>query len=215
MTDEESKAEIVDEEAAVERAVDIALGIDWAELGMVEYKEKLHRPTSIRRRKKDGSLKEVPIMICMVSNPQRFKARVRSRKWAEELSLDLERDKDLVEELEHFEILAYAIRDAEDPYDQHVPNGKHLYEMYLLSELSEQWALHQQMVDVCDPRFGELTPKKMWSVVAAIAVRGEPTPLSGMPGFEQATCMTFMAREACNSPNAPSYVRSLSTSGSD
>ncbi len=204
-----------EEETGVDRAVRVGASIDWSELGLVDHNEHLHKPCMLRRRLKDGGLKETKLMLRMVTNPQRFKARTRSRAWAKELNLDLDRDKDLVDEMEQYEMLAFAIREFEAPYDQHVPAGKDLFRMYLLPELSEAWALHQQMVDVCDPRFGNLDSNDMWRVIATIAARGEPSFLSNMPGVEQATCIAFSAREACNSPNAPSFVRSLLTSSAD
>lgn len=199
----------------VERAVKAALKVSWDDLGVVEHEERLLFPDKLSRRAKSGELVEQPIMLRIIENAQRYRARIRSREWAAELKLDLERDADLVAELERFEMLAFIIRDAEPPYIQHRIDGKTLFTEYLLPELSALWARHEQLVDVVDPRFGNLNPQDVWRVIAAIAARGEPSPLAGMPGFEQATCITLMAREACFSPNAPSWLRQPSTSASD
>lgn len=203
-------------EDKVERAVRLALKCDWSDLGVVEHDDgTLLWPAAIERRAKDGSLHQVPVMLRPISNPQRFQARVRSREWAKKLELDPAEDKDLIEQLENWECLAFAIRDAAPPYDQHVFNGEALFNTYSAATLAALWSKLGNVTQTLDPRYGDLDANDFWRVVVRVAAQGEPSPLGGMLGFEQATCIVLMARAACSSPRAPYWVRSLSISGSD
>lgn len=197
-------------DAAVQRHLEAG---SWDDLGVVEHEGGLHFPAKLQRRKADGSLRTVDVMLRCPTNAQRMKARVRSREWAAELKLDLDKDRDLVDELETYELLAFCVRDSAAPFDQHVFDGKALFKDFLSPELSALWARLNVIIDVTDPRFGELGPAEIWEVAKRIAAHGEPSPLGDLPGFEQATCITFLAREALKSPTAPSSARSPSTSG--
>jgi hypothetical protein len=196
----------------VTRALRLSLDCDWTDLGTLEHEGSLLWPATLQRRKADGSLAEVAVMLRPLSNAQRFRARVRAREWAARLKLDLDRDKDFVEDLENYECLAFAIRDPKPPYDQHVIDGPALFDAHSTASLATLWSRLNQLTEVMDPRYGDLSAEELWRVAAAVAHRGEPSPLAGMPGFAQATWLVLMARAACSSPSAPSLLRSLSTS---
>lgn len=191
----------------IDKATEQLLGVLWDGLGVLEHEGALHFPHQIRRRKKDGSIEAVDVALKVIDNPRRFRARVDSREWAGNLNLDLDRDKDLVAELEKFEMLAHIIRDPKPPFIQHMQHGKDLFERYLLAELSETWNRHELLIDVVDGRFGSLNADEAWETILEVARRGEPSPLAGMPGFGQASCIALSARAACASPLAPSWVQ--------
>lgn len=200
-------------ETKVDRALRLSLDCDWTDLGTREHDGSLLWPATIQRRKADGGLEERPVMLRPLQNAQRFRARTRAREWAKRLSLDLDRDRDLVEELENYECLAYAIREVAPPHDQYVIDGPALFEAHPTATLATLWARLNLLTETTDPRYGDLSAEDLWRVAASVAQRGEPSPLAGMPGHAQSTFLVLMARAACNSPNAPSWCRSPSISG--
>ncbi len=185
---------------------------NWDLIGVVEGDGGiLHLPATIKRRDKTGGVSETKVLLRNISNPQRVQSRVRSRAWAKELDLDLDRDRDLVDQLENYEILAYAIRD-EDGFMQHVPNGSALWKQYDMQSLGEIWGAYDAWVRMLHPSFGTWDGEKIWKVIARVRAGSTLAPLAGMPGIEQASCLLFMAREAALSPNAPSWLASSATS---
>lgn len=196
--------------ADVEHVVKLVLE-NWDQIGVEERDGILHLPAAIKRRTKDGGIAETPVRLRAITNRQRFTARTESRAWALRLQLDLERDRDLVEMLEEYVILSYAIRD-EDCHTQHVPDAESLWRLYDPASIAEVWGRYDAWVRMQHPSFGSWDGEKMWQVIAQIRARSDISFLAVMPGFEQASCILLMAREACSSPNAPSFARSSGTS---
>lgn len=195
--------------AQVQQVVRLVLD-NWNAIGVVEGDGVLHMPTTLKRREKDGGLREEKVFVRHISNAQRVKARVRSREWALSLGLDLERDRDLIDDLENYEILAFAIRDAQ--WVQHFQRGEDLYKAYDAPSLQHLWAEYDAWVRMQHPGFGTWDGAAMWEVVAKVKATGSIAPLAVMPGFEQASCALFMAMEAYHSPNAPWCKPSSATS---
>jgi len=194
----------------VERAVSLVLE-NWDQIGVEERDGILHLPASIKRRNVTGGVDETPVRLRVVSNVVKVKARVEARAWAAKRSLDLDRDSDLVDMYENYCILAVAIRDT-DCHTQHVPDADTLWQDYEPSSIDELWGRYDAWVRMQHPSFGNWDGEKMWQVIARIKQRSDISFLAGMPGFEQASCILLMAREACCSPNAPSFARSSGTS---
>lgn len=184
---------------------------NWAALGVEESDGALHKPATIKRRTKAGGLEGVAVMLRPVSNAQRVKARTRSRAWALRLELDLDRDRDLVEELENYSLLAFAIRDP-GSFTQHVADGEQLFAMYDNHSLSAVWGEYDAWLRMLHPSFGDFDGEALWRVIARVRAEADLTPLAGLPGIAQANCLLLMAREACCSPNAPSWAQSSVTS---
>jgi hypothetical protein len=201
------------EEPAEDRAVRIALD-NWQALGVEEHNEVLHLPATLKRRTKNGDLKEVDVRLRNVTNQQRFRARIQARALAAELKLDLDRDKDYLDDLENYSILAFAIRDP-GTFDQHVIDAKALLDTYDWQTLSEVWGRYDAWVEMLDPRFGELDGEQLWQTIVRIAGEKTPAPLVGMVGPAQYSCIVLMAEEALRSPNAPSWVQPSPTSPLD
>jgi hypothetical protein len=194
----------------VERVVQLTLD-NWEEIGVQESPDHiLHLPATIKRRNAKGGVVEEPVLLRNVSNPQRFKARTAARAWALELELDLDRDRALVDELENYCILAYAIRDRE--FIQHFPDAKELFKTYGVQALGELWGAYDAWVRMLHPSFGTWDGEKLWKVIAKVRAGATLAPLAVLPGIEQASCVLFMAREAALSPNAPSWLASSAIS---
>lgn len=185
-------------EDKVERALKATVGVNWAELGVVEHEGQLYLPVKIRRRKVDGSLDEKPAMLKCKLSDHRIKARTRARKWAEEQSLTAD-DGDLIKELENYWLLAFALREPKKPFDQMFPDGPSLYNAVEHQALRELWGKLDLLGDLLDPRYGELSDDEMWAVIERIALRGEPSPLAELDSLSQAICIAFMAKAASRS----------------
>lgn len=207
-------AEDDEREARQARATEILVR-QWGELGVTDHAGELYLRTKIRRRKADGSIDELPVALRRLDNAHRYRARVRSRERAGELGLDLERDKDLVTELESFEELAFALRDPDPPHDQFRMSAKELFQEFHVQELVAVYGELDAFTTKCDPRLFELDGEQLWRVIAEVAQRGDTLPLMSIGGVEQASCIVLSARQALRSPTAPSRWRSPSTSDPD
>lgn len=180
---------------------------NWDELGVVEHDGILHVPAAIKRRNRKGGVDEVPVALRNISNAQRFNARVMARDYTLRLKFDLDRDKALFDELENYAILAYAIREPAPPFDQHVASIDDLLKLYDQQSLVELWGRYNVWIEMLDPRFGQLDADQLWQLIARIAREKNPSPLAGMPGHAQFTCIVLMALEALHSPNRPSWLQ--------
>jgi hypothetical protein len=185
---------------------------NWEALGVQELAGVLYMPATIQRRTKEGGLEEVPVMLRNVTNEHRFASRRKAREMALAMKLDLDRDGDLITQLENYAILAFAIRDAKKPYDQHVIDAETLYRTYDTQSLLVVWGKYNVWVEMLDPRFGEMSLEQLWQTIVRIAREKNPSPLADMPGVAQFTCMVHMAREALLSPNRPSWLQPPETS---
>lgn len=197
-------------EDPVDKAVRFTLD-NWDALGVEENAGILHLPASIKRRTKTGAVSEKKVMLRNVTNAHKFRCRNTARRYAGELELDLDRDRDYISEIENYSILAYAIREPKS-FDQHVPGVAELVDLYESQSLAELWGIYNSWVEMLDPRFGEVTDEQLWLVIARVAKEKNITPLVGMPGFEQHTCIVAMASQALLSPNRPSWLQPLGTS---
>jgi hypothetical protein len=184
---------------------------NWDSLGIEEHAGVLHMPGIIQRRNKAGGLDGVPVMLRNVTNSHRFKARTMARGFAGALNLDIDRDAALVDEIENYAILSFAIRDPKT-YDQHVPNVEELLNLYDTQSLAEIWGRYHVWVEMLDPRYGQMDPEQLWQTIKRIAREKTPVPLVDMPSFMQFTCIVCMAQEALLSPNRPSWLQSSETS---
>jgi len=178
---------------------------NWEELGIREHAGVLHMPASIKRRNAKGGVDDVPVMLRNVTNHHKITARKKARAFALQAGLDLDRDADMVAEFENYSLLAFAVREPKT-FDQHVPGLDELLAMYESQSLFELWGKYQVWIEMLDPRFGELSAEDLWRAIARIARESNPSPLVGMRGPEQFSCIVLMAREALHSPSRPSWL---------
>jgi hypothetical protein len=193
---------VADSEKAIAFVVD-----NWDSLGVEEHGGVLLLPVTIKRRNKTGGYDETPVMLRNVTNDHRFKCRATAREYAARCKLDLDRDAELVDEIENYAILSFAIRDRKPPHDQHVPGPGELLARYDVQSLAEVWGRYNAWVETLDPRFGDLDEDKLWNCITRIAAEKNPGFLAAMPGYAQATCIVFMARAALSSPTRPSWLQ--------
>ncbi len=180
---------------------------NWDALGVVADPDGiLHVPATIKRRNAKGGIDEKPVALRDITNAQRFKARTMSRAYALDLKLDLDRDARIVDDIENYAILTFAIREPRAPFDQHVKTIDDLLRLYDTQALAELWGRYNIWVEMLDPRFGSMDADDLWKVIARVATEKTPAPLASMPTHVQFTCIVLLAREALHSPNRPSWL---------
>jgi hypothetical protein len=194
----------------------VALGLGaFEELGVFEKDGKLYLPTRIKVRTASGGVGTAQeALLTTVSPQQRYTARAKAREWALKLKLDLDRDAKHVDEMENYWLLAFALRDPQTR-SQLEETADSLVKRFHDFSLKETWHRYNHWCELMDPRYGEFSNEQIWQVIAEIAASGTLYPLVAMPGFEQATCVVFMARAARTSPSAPSWLSSRTRSSSE
>lgn len=190
----------------VDKAVAFTLE-NWEALGIVDQGGVLHMPAKIQRRNAKGLVDETTVMLRNVTNAHKHTCRVSARKHALSIDLDLDRDKDLIDDIENYAILAFAIRDAQPPFIQHVPDVATLIKTYDAQSLATLWGVYNSWVEMLDPRFGELSAEQLWQTIVRVANEANTSPLVELPGYAQHTCIVLMAREALRSPTRPSWLQ--------
>ena len=102
----------------------------WAELEAVEVEGRTVYFDSIRRRKKGGAVEEVPIGLRVLRKDEARKAFFDAVRWAQKEGLlpqalegvanvrEKALDPKTFDDLENLCILARAIREPKEPYDQ-------------------------------------------------------------------------------------------------
>jgi hypothetical protein len=198
-------------ESNIDRAVGFAID-NWEALGVAEHDGSLFLPTSIKHRRKDGGVSETLVMLRNVSNHNRFKARIEARGYAKTIGLDLDRDAALVDEIENYALLVYAIRDRKPPHDQHAPDLATLIQRYDTQSLAELWGRYNIWIEMLDPRYGEMTEDDLWNTIVRIAREKNAGFLAGIPVHAQPTFIVCMAEAALSSPMRPSWLKPPETS---
>jgi hypothetical protein len=188
---------------------------NFAGLGVFEKDGILYLPTSIKQRNAAGGVTVAcDALLVTPTTTQRYRARSQARVMGKKFDLDPALDREQIDEMENYCLLAYCIRDKQTR-TQLEESAESLMKRFHDASLKEVWARLNHWCDLTDPRYGELSNEQLWQVIAAVASEGNLTPLVSMPGFEQATSIVFMARAACTSPSAPSWLRSPTKSDSE
>lgn len=188
-------------------------GRTWEELEVVTHGDgHLLFADKIRRRKRDGTLEEIPVRVRVVRVKELAEARAETRAWfARHKELDADRDKDLFDDLEQVCILAHAVRTNDPPYSQFA-SADELARDYDEASLQDLIGRINVMRQLIDPRESCLTPDQVWSKIFAVAKRGHLLPLTDIAGHEQPSCVVFMASQALLSPMGQSWQRSFESS---
>src|SRR5262245_30238211 len=94
-------------------------GKAWEELEALEFDGRLLFPDVLKVLSKDGTFREVPIMLRVPRADERLKARVEARKWCKKLELDPEKDAGQFDALETYCLVARSVRERKPPHEQH------------------------------------------------------------------------------------------------
>lgn len=180
----------------------------WKELCLVEFNDRVLLPEKIYRRKADGSVEGIPILIQVPREPDTRKARLKSRELALGEGLDLERDKDLIEQLETLSLLSICLRNTTEPHEPWEPDVKTLENKYDLNSLSAVYAKMDAFAAMINPQPSELSETDCWALVGAMATARNILPLHVYAPDSLNFFVIFMADQLVNSPAYKSYLES-------
>ena len=173
--------------------VEQLLGKSWGELEVLEHYGYLLFPDSIYKRKKDGTFDEIKVCLRVPRQHELRKARVEARKIALEDGLDLERDKDLFNDLETVCTLSIVIRNRTAPHEPMIPDPRELERDYDRASLMQLWAKVDSLNQVIDPAPHNISEEEMFALIAAIAKDRSISPLAVYAAGSLDTFVIFMA----------------------
>lgn len=175
----------------------------WSELEVLECEDYLLFPESIYRRNTKGGFTEEKVMVRVPREPDIRRARVQARRWALEDGLDLDRDADLVDQLETLCVMSDCIRNFKPSTDPRTglefreawePDPKALEKRYDKQSLNQLWSKIDALGQVIDPRPNTLGKEETLGCIAAIAKSRTIAPLHAYGSGAQQTCIVFMAQ---------------------
>lgn len=187
-------------------------GRTWEELEVRQHESgRLMFPDRLRRRNAKGEVVETRVCVRIPTPGDEIRARTDARIWFAKLQgLDADRDKGLFDQMEQICLLARAIRTPEAPHPQLVTYEELAeYEEATLQDLLERINVYKTLLD---PREAITDEETFWRKVIAIGKQANLLPLADIVGREQPSFIVRMAKEACRSPTARSYVRSSENS---
>lgn len=183
------------EESPIDHALAIQIAsTPWEDLETFEAHGYTHFPEVLLRRVggKDG-FEDIKIALRIPRPHERRKARVESRAAALADGLNLEQDKDLIDDLENIHLLSMAIRNRTAPYEPMVPDPSELEKMYDHVCLAQLWAKLNSLISIVDPRPNDLSREEVLHVIMQIAKTQEIYPLHVLGSHSQTACITTMA----------------------
>lgn len=181
---------------------------NWAELEVLECEGHLMFSESLYRRSIGGGFVEEKVMVRVPRDPDLRKARVLARKWALDDGLDLDRDSDLVEQMETICVMSLVIHNhkpAVDPRtgkefrEQWEPDPRALEKRYDRAPLNQLWAKIDALGHVVDPRPNTLGKEETLALISAIARARTVAPLHAYGPGAQESCIVFMAQALLSS----------------
>lgn len=173
--------------------VEQLIGKPWGELEVLEHAGYLLFPDSIYKRGVNGKFDEVKVMLRLPRQHELRKARVQAREIARRDGLDLDRDRDLVGDIETMCILSMAVRNNTAPYEPMVPDPETLEKGYDRPALMQLWAKLDELHRVVDPAPHTISEEEMFALIAAVAKERSIAPLAVYAADLQANFVITMA----------------------
>lgn len=178
----------------------------WKSLEAQEYEGRLLYPGKLARKKKDGTFEYIDIMLRVPREPELRKARVDARKQALESGLDLDRDKDLVDDLEIIHILTCAIRSSRPPsmkngpgYEQWSMDAKDLEETYERNSIISLWQQLDALTRSMTPSEEKISEAQFIFILSAMVKERSIHPLAVYAPDVQSSFIITMAERLMNS----------------
>lgn len=151
---------------------------DWGELEVLEVEGYLLFPAEIHKRRADGSFETIPVRLRVPREPNRRAARVSARKAALEQGLDLDRDKDLIQNLEDIHLLCDCLRDPKQPSIPFDPYPEEFEKIYDTKSIAALWEKLELLGTLVDPKPNTISKDEMYVLLAAIAKERNIAPLA-------------------------------------
>jgi hypothetical protein len=184
----------------------------WKELEALEHNERILFPDVISRRRSDGSIENIEVMFQVPREPDHRKAKIEARKVGLKEGFDLDRDKDVFEQLETLCLLSICIRNRKEPYEPWEPDVLKLEKRYDLQSLANAYGKIDVYAGMINPHPSELSEQDCWALVAAIVKARNMLPLLVYAPDSQNTFALFMADQVVTCPAYKSYLESLEES---
>ena len=192
---------------APKHVADQLLGKSWDDLEVLEHAGHLLFPAEVYRRVRGGEFEPIKVRLRVPRGTDLRKARVKAREWALEEGLDLQADRDLVDDLEIMCTLARAIRNATPPHEPWVADPRELDKDYDRRSLMQVWGKLDSLVHVLDPAPNTISGDEMVALLGAIVRENSIVPLAVYGPESQAGFIVTMAGQLL------SLLQSKSSSG--
>lgn len=168
----------------------------WDDMGILEgNNQELLIPWKLWRRTKKGDFEGKPVALRVPDGPVLRRARVESREYAvKEGRLDLDRDKDLVEDLESLWILWLSIREPTAPFEPIAMDAKDLEKVFGRANLEQINFALEHAKRILSPKVSGMSADELSALTAAIVARQSILPLAAFDDATQASFVITMAR---------------------
>lgn len=170
----------------------------WGDLEVLESSGYLLFPAEIRKRKTDGSFEAIPVRLRVPREPDLRAARVEARKAALDANLDLERDRDLIQDLEDIHILCKAMRSHEPPHEEFDPFPEHFEQFYYRASIMALLDQLENLSQLVNPRPDAIQDDEVMPLVMAIAEERNISPLAVYGPDAQAGFVLTMVDQLVN-----------------
>lgn len=157
------------------------VGLDWAQLEVVEHAGYLLFPDKLYKADKNGKMTPEDVMIRVPRFHELRQARVKAREIADEEGIDETKDAHLFENLENMCIMAIAIRSPTEPYEPFISDvqggARTLEKKYDVASLMQIWGKIDKLHQLIDPAPEAITRPEMMALLSAIAEARNVLPL--------------------------------------
>jgi hypothetical protein len=207
-------------ESVPEHVAERLIGLDWAQLEVVEHAGYLLFPDKIYKAQKSGKFKSEDVMLRVPRWNEQRQARVKARELAAREGIDEEKDRDLFENLENMCIMAVAIRSPTEPYEPFISDVQGgalaLEKTYDGPGLTQIWEKIDKLNDLINPAPEAITKAEMVALLAAISEARNILPLVAYAPGAQAFFIVTMADLLMSylDPKSSSESSALSTAAS-
>lgn len=159
--------------------VEQLIGTPWGDLEVLEKAGYLLYPgTILRATTRPGQFETQPVMMRVPRGPDLRRARIQARELARAEGLDLQADKDLVDDLEITCTLAMCLRNTTEPFEPWEPDPRELDRRYDRQSLRQAWARLDALAQMIDPAPAEIGEAEMLALLSAIARDRSILPLA-------------------------------------
>lgn len=209
MTDEPNRADFSLPENVYEHIADALKGNSWLGADVIEFADYLLFPSTLKKRKADGSFEQIDVRLRVPREHEMRKARAEAISIMKEDGLDPKHEPDLLKNVETFCILQQCIRNTTDPYEPLVEDARILERRYDKSALIEVWAHIDALNRLIDPRPNALSSAEVLALIVAVSREGHTGPLAVYGPPAQASFIVTTAKLCMLSLESESFMALL------
>jgi hypothetical protein len=180
---------VADDERPAERLANEG----WEGLEVVEFADHLLFPDTLERRTTSGAVEQRAVYLRVPREHEFRAARFKARAMAKDDGLDLDRDRDLIANLENICLLSVAIRNNTPPHEPLEPDPMRLERTWDRVCLTRMWERLDEVNVKLNPQNGSITRDEMVALVAKVARERSLDPLVGYGSVARNSFVIFMA----------------------